>query len=145
MATNVASKAGLREFRMAYSDRNGVEESSGYLADARRIQNVLFGHGRAGDFDLGVDIQSYLHEISDSITLEEIRDKVRTQVAKYCPDVPIVEVAIDTLDADHDPSGRKNTTVIVGFSIGKATGGTYDFAILARKDAKANVVSSLVL
>lgn len=141
----MASGAGLTEYRMAYSDRNGVEEMTGPAADARRIQNVLFGHGRAGDSKLGVDIQSYLHEISDQKTLEEIRGKVQRAVEEYCPDVSILQVAVDTLSAEQDPTGRKNATLIVGFSLGLATGGTYDFAVSLRKDSKQNVISSFVL
>ena len=141
----MATKAGLKEFKLAYSDRNGVEELTGPLADARRIQNVIFGHGRAGDYGLGVDLQSYLHEISDQQTLDEIRNKIESGVKKYCPQVPIIEIAVETLAAEQDPTGRKNMTLLVGFSIGTDTGIPYDFAITLRKDAKANIVSSLVL
>lgn len=141
----MSSKPGLTEYRLEFSDRNGVVELSGPMADARRIQNVLFGHGRAGDYDLGVDLQSYLHEISDSQTLTEIRDKVRRAVEKYCPSVAINELVIDTLPADKDPSGRNNASLIVGFSLGTSTGKPFEFAVVARKDAKGDVVSSLVL
>jgi hypothetical protein len=141
----MADGAGLTEYRMAYSDRNGVEELTGPAADARRIQNVLFGHGRAGDSKLGVDIQSYLHEISDPKTLEEIRGVVKRAVDLYCPNVNILQVAVDTLSADQDPTGKKNATLIIGFSLGLNTGGTYDFAVSLRKDSKQNVISSFVL
>ena len=141
----MATKAGLKEFKLAYSDRNGVEELTGAQADARRIQNVIFGHGRAGDYGLGVDLQSYLHEISDQKTLDEIRNKIEAGVKRYCPQVPILEIAVETLSAEQDPTGRKNMTLLVGFSIGTDTGKPYDFAITLRKDAKANIVSSLVL
>jgi hypothetical protein len=140
----MATTPGLAEFRMALGDRGGVDVLTGPLADAKRIQNVLFGHGRAGDFDLGVDIQSYLHEISDQQTLDEIQHKIQRLVGRYCPDVRLNQVAVDVLDRDQDPTGRKNATLIVGFSIG-TNNGTYDFAISVRKDAKQNVISSFVL
>ena len=141
----MGKQAGLTEFRMAFGDRDGVDELKGPLADARRIQNVIFGHGRAGDFGLGVDIQSYLHEISDRETLEEIRWKIEQAVAQYCPGVNVRQVAVDTLAQAEDPTGRKNATLIVGFSLGQPGGGTYDFAISVRKDAKQNVISNFVL
>ena len=143
--THMSSTPGKTEYRMAYSDRNSVEEFSGSQADARRIQNILFGHGRAGDYDLGIDIQSYLHEINDSTLISEIRDKIINQIAKYCPDVNVIEVAVDTLDAANDPSGRANTTLIIGISLGTNTGIPYDFAVVARKDVKGNVISTLTL
>ena len=141
----MATKAGLKEFKLAYSDRNGVEELTGPLADARRIQNVIFGHGRAGDYGLGVDLQSYLHEISDQQTLDEIRNKIQSGIKKYCPQVPILELVVETLAAEQEPTGRKNMTLLVGVSIGTDTGKPYDFAVTLRKDAKGNIVSSLVL
>lgn len=141
----MASTPGLKEYRMAYSDRNGVEELSGAAADARRIQNVIFGHGRAGDFGLGVDLQSYLHEISDIETLAELQEKIRGAVAAYCPNVPILEMAVETLSADEDPSGRAGATLIIGISIGQEGAPPYEFAIMARKDASQRIVSSLVI
>jgi hypothetical protein len=136
---------GKTEFRLEYSDRNGVIELNGPEADARRIQNILLGHGRAGDYDLGVDIQSYLHEISDSITLNEIRGKVSTQIAKYAPDIEILEMVIETLDSNSDPSGRANMSLVIGFSIGTDTGTPYDFAIIAQQGVTGKVVTSLTV
>ncbi len=141
----MAKTPGLTEFRMAFGDRGGADALTGHLADARRIQNVLFGHGRAGDFDLGVDIQSYLHEISDQRTLDEIQYKVRRQVEQHCPGVNLRQVVVEVLDRDLDTTGRKNATLIVGFSIGRDTGGTYDFAVSVRRDAKQTVISSFEL
>lgn len=141
----MATSPGLAEFRMAFGERGGVDVLKGDLADAKRIQNLLFGHGRAGDFKLGVDIQSYLHEISDRQTLDELQVNIQSAVLKHCPGVKLLQVAVDVLSADQDPAGKKNATLIVGFSIGKDNGTTYDFAISIRKDAKQNVVSSFVL
>ena len=85
----MATKAGLKEFKLAYSDRNGVEELTGPLADARRIQNVIFGHGRAGDYGLGVDLQSYLHEISDQQTLDEIETWLNDLYTRICENISV--------------------------------------------------------
>ena len=141
----MTTQSGLIEYKLEYGDRNGVTEMTSFEADARRIQNVLFGHGRVGDYDLGVDIQSYLFEISDSKTIQEIDDKIRTQVAKYCPDTNILELVVETLDESNDPSGRANMSLVIGFSIGNNTGFTYEFAIVARKDFSGTVVSKLII
>ena len=42
----MAKEPGKREFRLEFSDRNGAVELEGHLADARRIQNVLFADVR---------------------------------------------------------------------------------------------------
>ena len=136
---------GKIEYRLEYSDRNGIVEMSGVEADARRIQNILLGHGRAGDYDLGIDIQSYLHEISDATTLSEIRSKISTQIAKYAPDISLNELVIETLTAAQDPSGRANQSLVIGFSIGTATSTNYDFAIIAQQGPQGKIVTSLTI
>ena len=140
----MSSRPGKREFRLEYSDRNGAVELSGHLADARRIQNVLFGHGRAGDSGLGVDAQSFVHELADATTRDRLAERARAQIMKYCPDVSINELAIDYLSPEQDPRGNKGGSVIIAVSIG-AVGRPYEFALVAHKGTKSNIVSTLVL
>ncbi len=142
----MASNPGLTEYRLAFSDRNSAEALSGAKADARRIQNVLFGHGIAGDFNLGLDLQSYLHEISDSSSLVEINNKIRIELGKYLPDIDLREIAVDVLSPDQDPSNTKNSSLIVGFSLGIDLGKKFEFAIIAGINPRGlNIVSTLVL
>jgi hypothetical protein len=140
----MAKQPGKKEFRLEFSDRNGAVELEGYIADARRIQNVLFGHGRAGDYGLGVDVQSYLHEFADPKTKDLLTEKAKTLVMKYCPGVKLNELVVDYMAADQDPTRKKGVSLVIGVSIG-SDGRPYEFALVAKKDAKANVVSTLVL
>ena len=140
------SKApGKIEYRLEYSDREGVVELSGAMADAKRIQNVLFGHSRAGESLFGADITSYVMEFSDSATINEIRSKVSASIAKWCPDVEVRQVAVELLPAAQDPTGRGTNTLIIGLSIGSALGDDLDFAVIATQDIGARVRSSLVV
>ena len=136
---------GKKEFRMQLSDRNGAVELVGYEADARRIQNVVFGHGRAGDFELGVDIQSYVGEFADETTKNEIAHKIRQQVGHYCPQVAILELVVELGNVDESNHIRKDSTLIVGFSLGTDTGVPFEFALVASKTVQDKVISTLVL
>ena len=63
---------------------------------------------------------------------------------KYCPGVKLNELVVDYLPANQDPTGKKGVSLVIGVSIG-SDGRPYEFALVAKKDAKANVVSTLVL
>jgi phage baseplate assembly protein W len=135
------------EFVLEYSDRNSAKVLSGYQADAKRIQSLLFGHGRAGDFDLGVDIQSYLYELSDEITLNTINSLVRNSIAKYCPNINLKQVEVDILKpSEITTMNFHENSLILGFSLGKYnTDPPYEFAIIARSDDKRNIISEIIL
>jgi hypothetical protein len=137
----MSAEAGKTEYRLQYSDRNGVVELSGPEADARRIQNVLFGHGRAGDSELGLDAQSNLFEFADSTTLLSLTEKAKALVAKYCPSVRVNELVIDLVD--NATTGKKD--LVVAVSLGNSTGVPHDFALVARPGVNTVVVSTLVL
>jgi hypothetical protein len=141
----MASQAGKDEFVLQFSDTNSIETMTGPEADARRIRNVLFGHGRAGDFKLGIDIQSNLFEFGDSKTLERIASDAREAIGTYCKDVDVKELTTAMLPADQDPTGRNNVSLVIAISIGTPSGAPYDFALVATKTAKKTVISTLVL
>ena len=141
----MTTSAGAAEFRLAFSDRGGLETLTGPLADARRIQNVLFGHPRAGDADFGLNLQSFLMEFTDDQTIGVIEDRARTLISTFCPGVVLRGLVVEVPAVGRDPAGRGTNTLIIGLSLGLASGGTYDFAVVGTKTAKSTVVSSLVL
>ena len=136
---------GKREFRMEFSDRRTANELSGHEADARRIQNVLFGQGRAGDYGLGVDAQSFTFEFNDRETRNELADKARSLIMRYCPDVVLHELAIEPLPQGNDPTGKKNAMLAIAVSLGRAGNTPHNFAILVSKSVQGLVVSELVI
>lgn len=136
----MSAEAGKKEYRLEYSDRNGLVEFSDSEADARRIQNVLFGHGRAGDWGLGLDVQSTLFEFADDATLIELTSKARSIVAKYCPNVRVNDLVVDLVE--NATTGKKD--LVVAVSLG-TPGVPYDFALVAQPGSRATVVSKLVL
>jgi hypothetical protein len=132
---------------LAYNDRGGVETLSGSAADARRIQNVLFGSARAGDGSFGLNVQNtYLMELADDQTISEIQDEASRLISTYCPGVRIAALIVEKLDAKRDRTGRGGTnTLLVGISLGESDGSTFDFALTASRTTKRSVVSTLVL
>ena len=138
----MTSKPGAREFRMELSDRRTAVEETGDVADARRIQSVLFGHGFIGDFDLGVDLQSYVFEFSDTETTTDIESKISTQLAKYCPRVMIREVVVTLLDSSQDPHGKPNSKLLVAVSIGSGSK-PIDVGFLLDTNAGKTVIRAL--
>ena len=136
---------GKAEFRLAFDDRGGVETLTGHAADARRIQNVLFGQSRADDARFGVDVRSYLMELADPETVGSLRAKAQDAISRYCPGVTVRGLLVEMLDPAKDPSGNRRNTLLIGISIGERANSTYDFALVASTDAAGSVVSRLVL
>lgn len=141
----MSSSPGKTEFKLQYNDRGTLATLTGPEADARRIQNVLFGHAFAGNAEFGIDLQSYLMEPSSPEVIGEIESKVSTLIKKYCPEVRVNAILVDLQDVTHGPVGRGTNTLILGISLGADNGQSYDFALVGSRDAKGAVVSSLVL
>ena len=140
----MTKNAGATEFSLAYSPRGGLVTRTGYLADAKRIQNVLFGRPRAGDVDFGLAIQTYLMEIADDQTRSEIHRKATQLIAKYCPNVNVRALVVEVPPASVDPTGRGSNTVVIGITLGTRDGDV-NFALLGTRKPEGTLVSSLVL
>lgn len=141
----MSSTPGKTEYKLQYNDRGSLTALTGPAADARRIQNVLFGHVVAGDADFGIDLQSYLMELSSPEVIGEIESKVSTLIKKYCPDVRVNGILIDLQDVANGPVGRGTNTLIIGISIGTENGQSYDFALVGSRTAQGTVTSTLIL
>ena len=141
----MSSRPGKTEFRLSYDDRGGVVALSGDVADAQRIQNVLFGQPRADDAQFGVDLRSYLMEIADQTTLEEIRARATNMINRYCPGIVVRGMLLEYLDGAMDPTGGGGNALLFGLSLGSRDSGNYDFALVASRGSDGRVVSRLVL
>jgi hypothetical protein len=139
----MTNQSGLTEYVLKFSDQDDVMTLSGPTADAKRIMNVLLGNGRAGDFDLGVDIPSYLFEVNDSTTINEIVQNSSSQIKQYCPDTNLLQFQVDQMVNEQDPRGN---TIIFGASLGQSNGTTYDFATAVQSpNTGQTIISSLTI
>ena len=141
----MSSSPGKTEFRLSYDDRGGVVALKGDVADAQRIQNVLFGQPRADDSQFGVDLRSYLMEIADQDTLEEIRARATSRISKYCPGIVIRGMLVEYLTRENDPAGLGGNTLLFGLSLGSRDSDSYDFALAVSRGSDGRIVSRLVL
>ena len=60
--------------------------------------------------DMGIGIRNYKFEFMDSITLNELRDNIVTQINKYLPNTLISNINVKTIKNELE---NKNNTVIV--------------------------------
>lgn len=60
--------------------------------------------------DMGIGIRNYKFEFMDSITLNELRDNIVTQINKYLPNTLISNINVKTIRNELE---NKNNTVIV--------------------------------
>ena len=141
----MTAEAGAREFRMALSDRGQAAEESGDLADARRIQSVLFGTGRAGDTRFGVDVTSYLMEISDEATLSELRSRAQEAIARNLPGVQVNALFIELIPSATEPAGRGTNSLAIGVSLGVDEANSFPFVLAVSPGRDGGLVSRLVL
>ena len=138
------SKAGRREYILAESENGGVKYQDKHLADARRIQNVIFGSTREGDPEYGVNISSYLMEISETAK-EELEDAIRKAIAKYCPDVRVDAMKIQITQAARgrsDGAGKSSGSIIIGVGL-NYQGVEFPFALVGEPHPNGTLVSSL--
>jgi phage baseplate assembly protein W len=140
----VTTTAGDREYLLGFSDRRETSSATGGLADARRIQNVLFGRPRAGEAGYGLNLQSYLMEIMDAKTLSELQAKASEQVSRYCPGVRVLAMVVEARTLEADPAGRGVNSLVVGFTLGTETG-EESYALVATPRAGRVTVSTLTL
>jgi hypothetical protein len=132
---------------MSFSDVGNATEASGTLADAQRIQAVLFGAPRAGDANFGMQILSYLYEFSDANTLNSLQNTGQALVNRYLPGISLVQFVVELVPASQDPAGRGTNSIVIGVSLGNASegaGNTFPFAILATATSQSTLVSQLV-
>jgi hypothetical protein len=142
----MSTNSGDREYILNYSERNETASFKGGLADARRIQNVLFGKPRAGEADYGLNIQSYIAEILDDTTIRELEAKALDQIKRYCPDISIKAFIIEIQSAKNDPTGRGANNITIGITLGKsAASGEESFAIVGSVSNKKTTISVLNL
>jgi hypothetical protein len=142
----MTNAAGATEFSMSFSDRGLATQVDGDLADATRIQTILLGHTRAGDSQFGLNIRNYLMELGDAGTIQEIETEAGSLIARYAPNVSVLQLVVELISAAQDPAGRGTNSVVIGVSLGGAAGSSnvFPFAIVMTGATTGTIVSQLV-
>jgi hypothetical protein len=140
----MTSTPGATEYTLSVADRGGLTALGGPQADARRIQNLLFGQGRAGNWRFGVSIQGYVAEFLDSGTIGEIETTIQQAIKSELPGVQVLALVVQPGAATGSAFSPARRTLIIGFTLGTAAG-PYSFALSARGDIRGSILSTLTV
>lgn len=84
------------DFELEESGFGTLKELYDEYAIISAIKNILLS--KPGNYpftpNLGIDIEKYIGEIADDLTLETIKNEIITQIKQYIPDTGIIDVNV---------------------------------------------------
>ena len=116
----MSDKAGATEFTLGLSDRLENFSYKGDLADAKLVQNIIFGTPTLGARDCFLNIKKYLREPANDITFEEITSKLNDLLSIYAPNVKYQNLKVTTSEK-LNASPEITNSLIIFLSIGDAS------------------------
>ena len=106
-----------KEPTFEYDDFGSNVIDTGLHALARRIQHSLLTEPNTlpNMADFGVGVNTYIHELLDGETLDDLKVKINTQIEKFHPQAPIKTVEVMVIPAEKLLSNENG--LLVGFEL----------------------------
>ena len=107
----------FKDFQLNSGNYNRMNEVEGASAFVLGVRNILLS--KPGNFpltpSLGMDIEQYLFEIADDITLNSIKTELTNQISKYISNATNVNVQVQLV---HDDENINESSSIFRYILG---------------------------